>query len=145
MIKKIITILLFSMMSTIQTRSQSSLLLPSFEEALHTYYANASILRNNIAHIRMPIEKIEQDLCTKQLAVTVGSLLLRDADYLLRDQPLNEYRKKMILTIIALLKAQKNHHLFEYHHPHYTVTLKKLIDNVIRKLNHQELVPPDIW
>jgi hypothetical protein len=142
--KRLLAIIMLTFGCTVEAKS-NQLHLPSFHEALHNYSADPIIWRNRIAHMSTNMHAIEQQLRTKNLSIELGSSMLRDADILLRDHTLTDYRKKIILTVIALLKAQKNHQRFAYRHSNYTVTLPILIENTIRKINGQPLNPPYIW
>ena len=142
--KRLVAIIMLTFGCVVEAKN-AGLHLPSFHEALHNYSADPLIWRNRIAHMSTNMHAIEKQLRTKNLSVELGSSMLRDADLLLRDHVLTDYRKKIIVTVIALLKAQKNNHRFAYRHSNYTVTLPILIENTVRKMNGQPLDPPHIW
>lgn len=142
--KRLLAIIILTF-GCIAEAKNNGLHLPSFHEALHNYSADPLIWRNRIAHMSTNMHAIEQQIRTKNLSVETGSSMLRDADLLLRDHALTDYRKKIILTVIALLKAQKNNCHFAYRHSNYTVTLPILVENTVRKMNGQQLNPPYIW
>jgi hypothetical protein len=142
--KRLVAIFIITFGCIVEAK-HNGLHLPSFQEALHNYSADPLIWRNRIAHMSSNLHAIEKQLRTKNLSVEAGSSMLRDADILLRDHSLTDYRKKIIVTVIALLKAQKNNQRFAYRHSNYTVTLPILIENTVRKMNGQQLNPPYIW
>ncbi len=132
-------------LSLTETHTSNVLSLPSFQEAIHTYYSDPMIFRTKLFRTTSNLDATEHDIRNKKLSPHIGSLMLCEADHLLRDQPLNQYRKKIIFTIIALLKAQRNNQYFAFHHSNHTVTLQTLIENTVRKLHNEPLVPPYIW